>query len=146
MGEDSAALSGPIRVDEKQLWGHIDEVVRSSLEGTLNALLDAEADRICGAGRYERSVDRVDTRRPITIGSCRGRLARASCGSRSYGTCRLTRRLSNATVVSDGPDMNTLFYARHRWRSEGVNAKRNSGTDQGEQFDGVWKIWQSKRT
>jgi putative transposase len=53
---------GAIRVDEKQLRGHIDEAVRSSVEETLNALLDAEADRICGAQRYERSPERVDTR------------------------------------------------------------------------------------
>ncbi len=29
---------------------------------TLNALLVAEADRLCGAQRYEHSPDRVDTR------------------------------------------------------------------------------------
>src|ERR1019366_8967286 len=29
---------------------------------TLNALLDAEADRLCGAGRYERTQGRQDTR------------------------------------------------------------------------------------
>lgn len=28
----------------------------------MNALLDAEADEICRAQRYERSADRVDTR------------------------------------------------------------------------------------
>jgi len=37
-------------------------VVRSSVEETLNALLDAEADQICRAQRYERSVERVDGR------------------------------------------------------------------------------------
>ncbi len=41
---------------------HIDEAVRSSVEETLNGLLDAEAEAICGAGRYERSAERVDTR------------------------------------------------------------------------------------
>jgi transposase-like protein len=30
--------------------------VRSSVEETLNALLDAEADRLCNAQRYERSA------------------------------------------------------------------------------------------
>ncbi|HEX7113675.1 MAG TPA: transposase [Steroidobacter sp.] len=40
----------------------MDEVVRSSVEETLNALLDAEADAICRAQRYECSPDRVDTR------------------------------------------------------------------------------------
>jgi transposase-like protein len=32
------------------------------VEETLNKLLDAEADQLCGAGRYERSPDRIDTR------------------------------------------------------------------------------------
>jgi transposase-like protein len=40
----------------------VDEVVRSSVEETLNGLLDAEADEICRAQRYERSADRQDTR------------------------------------------------------------------------------------
>ena len=51
-----------IRIDEDQLRGHVDEVVRSSVEETLNGLLDAEADRLCQAKRYERTADRVDTR------------------------------------------------------------------------------------
>lgn len=53
---------GMVRVDEQAVRGHVDEVVRSSVEETLNGLLDAEADRLCGAGRYERSAERVDTR------------------------------------------------------------------------------------
>jgi putative transposase len=51
-----------IRVDAGQLRSHIDEAVRSSVEETLNGLLDAEADQICGATRYQRSAERVDTR------------------------------------------------------------------------------------
>ena len=51
-----------IKIDEAQLRGHVDEVVRSSVEETLNAMLDAEADELAGAKRYERSADRVDTR------------------------------------------------------------------------------------
>jgi putative transposase len=34
----------------------------SSVEDTLNALLDAEADRLCNAQRYERTEARRDTR------------------------------------------------------------------------------------
>ena len=63
MQEDTAqSTKHAIRVDAGQLRSHIDEAVRSSVEETLNALLDAEADQICGASRYERSVERVDTR------------------------------------------------------------------------------------
>ena len=43
-----------IRIDEEQIRGHVDEVVRSSVEETLNGLLDAEADRLCQAKRYGR--------------------------------------------------------------------------------------------
>ena len=36
--------------------------MRQSVEDTLNALLNAEADAICHAGRYKRTPDRLDTR------------------------------------------------------------------------------------
>jgi putative transposase len=62
MGDDTPAALGALRVDEGKLKGHVDEVVRSSVEETLNALLDSEADEICRAQRYQRSADRVDTR------------------------------------------------------------------------------------
>jgi putative transposase len=51
-----------IKIDESELRGHVDEVVRSSVEETLNSLLEAEADQLTGAKKYERSADRVDTR------------------------------------------------------------------------------------
>jgi len=58
-----ASVTGSvIRVDEQELRGHLDEVVRTSVEETLNGMLDAEADRLCQAKRYERSPERVDTR------------------------------------------------------------------------------------
>ena len=37
-------------------------MVRGTVEETLNAMLDAEAERLCGAGRSERSEARQDTR------------------------------------------------------------------------------------
>jgi putative transposase len=64
MKNDTPTALGALQVDERKLRGHVDEVVRSSVEETLNALLDAEADEICGAQRYERSPERVDTRLP----------------------------------------------------------------------------------
>ncbi len=56
------SLNGVIVVDAEKVRGHLDEVVRSTVEQTLNQLLDKEADRVAGAGRYERPVDRRDTR------------------------------------------------------------------------------------
>lgn len=58
-----ASVTGSvIQVDEAQIRSHVDEVVRESVEATLNGLLDAEADQLCRAKRYERSAERVDTR------------------------------------------------------------------------------------
>jgi len=51
-----------IKIDEARIKDHLGEMVRGTVEETLNALLDAEADRLCGATRYERSEDRRDTR------------------------------------------------------------------------------------
>ncbi|NJM55376.1 MAG: IS256 family transposase [Verrucomicrobiae bacterium] len=51
-----------IRLDEEQLRGHLDRKITESVEAMLNQLLDAEADALCGAKRYERSPDRLDTR------------------------------------------------------------------------------------
>jgi transposase-like protein len=55
-------LSKVIQIDEGKVQKHLGEIVRGTVEETLNQLLDSEADRLCGAKRYERSPDRVDTR------------------------------------------------------------------------------------
>ena len=47
---------------EARIRDHLGEMVRGTVEETLNAMLDAEADRLCGAGRYERSEARQDSR------------------------------------------------------------------------------------
>jgi len=51
-----------VQIDEGRIQAHLDEVVRATVEETLNALLDAEADELCGARKYERTEDRKDTR------------------------------------------------------------------------------------
>lgn len=51
-----------IRIDESEIRGHLNELVRGTVEETLNGLLDAEADEMCHAQRYERSAERVDMR------------------------------------------------------------------------------------
>jgi len=63
MGDDSTKTLGRvIRIDESEIRGHLNELVRGTVEETLNGMLDAEADAMCRAQRYERSADRVDTR------------------------------------------------------------------------------------
>lgn len=51
-----------IAVDERELRAHVSEVVRQSVEETLNGLLDAEAEELCRAKRYERNAARASTR------------------------------------------------------------------------------------
>jgi len=61
--ENKGVKSGQIiRIEQEQLTRHLDKVVRGTVEETLNALLDAEADRLCQASRYERTQKRQDTR------------------------------------------------------------------------------------
>ena len=50
-----------ISIDEGAVQSHIDKLVRGSVEQTLNQLLDAEADRLVNAARYERTEARKDT-------------------------------------------------------------------------------------
>ena len=55
-------MNNVITIDDERIKNHLDRVVRGSVEETLNALLDAEADRLCNAQRYQRSEARRDTR------------------------------------------------------------------------------------
>ena len=59
---ETPKLSQVIQIDEGKIQEHLGEVVRSTVEETLNAMLDAEADRLCRAERYERTEARKDTR------------------------------------------------------------------------------------
>ncbi len=55
-------LGEVIHIDQDLVQQHLGEVVRSTVEETLNAMLDADADRLCRAQRYEHSPERIDTR------------------------------------------------------------------------------------
>ena len=59
---ETKALGKVVQIDEAKIQDHLGELVRGTVEETLNAMLDAEADAMCGAQRYERNPDRVDTR------------------------------------------------------------------------------------
>jgi len=61
-GEARPPLGPVVKIDEGRIREHLDEVVRSTVEETVNALLDAEADHLCGARKYKRSEGRKDTR------------------------------------------------------------------------------------
>ncbi len=59
---EAKALGAVVQIDDGKIRAHLDEVVRATVEETLNALLDAEADDLCGARKYERTKGRKDTR------------------------------------------------------------------------------------
>ena len=64
MEEDSkgTGLSNVIRIDDERVREHLGHIVRGTVEETLNAMLEAEADRLCNAERYERTQARRDQR------------------------------------------------------------------------------------
>jgi putative transposase len=64
MEEDSkeTGLSNVIRIDDERVREHLGHIVRGTVEETLNAMMEAEADRLCNAGRYERTAARRDQR------------------------------------------------------------------------------------
>ena len=58
----SQKLDKVIKIDEEKIHQHLGELVRGTVEETLNKLLDAEADQLCNAACYERTEARKDTR------------------------------------------------------------------------------------
>jgi transposase-like protein len=67
MGEDELVSFGfsVLQLDQTLIaliLNHLHAVARGIIEETLNAYLDSEADRICGAHRHERNATRKDRR------------------------------------------------------------------------------------
>lgn len=60
--KEGKPMGNVIHIDEARIRDHLGEMVRGTVEEALNAMLDAEADRLCGADRYQRSEARKDTR------------------------------------------------------------------------------------
>jgi len=59
-------LNNVIKIDEAQIQNHLGEMVRSTVEEALNAMLDGEADQLCNARRYEHTDAGTDQRPAIT--------------------------------------------------------------------------------
>jgi transposase-like protein len=60
--ENSENFGKIIKINSDEVKNQLGELVRDTVEQTLNNLLDEEADRLCGAKRYERTEERKDTR------------------------------------------------------------------------------------
>jgi putative transposase len=64
MSKDSTKSSAGkiIQINEEQIKDHLGQMVRSTVEETLNAMLEQEAQQLICAERYERTEGRKDTR------------------------------------------------------------------------------------
>lgn len=60
--ETAKDLSSVIKINEDQFKNHLGKMVRSTVEETLNDMLDTEADQLCNATRYERTDARTGGR------------------------------------------------------------------------------------
>src|SRR6266550_6506669 len=91
---DEKSMGQVIQIDEARIRDHLGEMVRGTVEETLNAMLDAEADQLCGAGRYERSEARQDTR----AGSYE-RTLQTSAGEVSLKVPKLRRQTFETAII-----------------------------------------------
>ena len=73
--KNEKSISGAIKIDEKEIGDHLNQLVRQSVEDTINSLLDVEADAICNAASYQHSSDRLDS----CAGSYKRKLLTTSC-------------------------------------------------------------------
>lgn len=62
MINQSTKVGEIFQVNADAVHDHLGQMVRSTVEETLNSMLDAEADRLCNAEKYQRNAHRVDTR------------------------------------------------------------------------------------
>jgi putative transposase len=60
--QEHETLSQIIKIDEAKVSGHLNDLVRKTVQETLNEMLDAEAEALCNAQRYERTEARKDCR------------------------------------------------------------------------------------
>ena len=94
-----------LQVDQAMLETTLDRMVRKSVEETLNAMLDAEADEITGATRYERSGERKAYRaghyeRDLTVKAGRMSLKEDAESWRSFIAGMLARGLKGVRLVT----------------------------------------------
>ena len=95
---DEKPMGQVIQIDEARIRDHLGEMVRGTVEETLNAMLDAEAAN--SAELVAMSAARLGKipELAVTSGRCRPALAESISRFRSCGARPLRRRSSNATA------------------------------------------------
>src|SRR5215831_15614261 len=95
MSDDTPSpLNNVITIDDERIKSRLERVVRGTVEETLNALLDAEADRLCNAQRYERSEARQDSR-----GGSYERTLHTKAGDVSLKVPKLRRQTFETAII-----------------------------------------------
>ena len=90
--------SNIIQIDQNLFETKLDRLVTEKMTQILNAMLDAEADEITGAARYERKEGRKAYRPATTNARSRQRRAGSSSGCRNSRARSSNPRSSNATA------------------------------------------------
>ena len=108
MEEDSKGteLGNVIRIDDERVREHLGRIVRGTVEETLNAMLEAEADRLCNAGRYERTEARRDQRSGSYERKLQTKAGAGDAEGSEAAACRPSRRRSSSAIGG----------GRARWR------------------------------
>jgi len=92
--EAAKNLNRVIKIDEARIHSHLDEMIRDTVQETLNKMLDDEADRLCNAQRYEHTEGRTDTR----AGSY-GRRLHTKAGPVNLKVPRLRKATLEAVII-----------------------------------------------
>ena len=110
-----------VQLNEEVIKGQLKELVRGSVEETLNELLEAEAEKLTQAARYERNEQRQGYRSGhysrnliTTSGDVTLKVARVNTdlfGQLPAGHFHSFTRLLN--ICSEGFKSRAIFYIRH---------------------------------
>lgn len=87
-----------VRIDDERIADHLGKIVRGSIEDTLNALLEAEADRLVGAERYARGEGRRDHRSGHYEGKLQTRGGGSARSKKRSSTCGVEIHLDRAHI------------------------------------------------
>ena len=115
---EKQALGPVVQIDEGRIQAHLDGVVRSTVEEALNALLDAEADHLCGARKYERTEGRKDTRAGSCVPcACLNFFYLATGYRRPYVAIKRTTQRPKGTALPGTGENRQYKRSRRLWRS-----------------------------
>jgi hypothetical protein len=96
-------LGNVVRIDDERIADHLGKIVRGSIEEALNALLEAEADRLVGAERYARGEGRRDHRSGHYEGKLQTRGGGSARSKKRSSTCGVEIHLDRCGLSRTSP-------------------------------------------